>query len=477
MKDILKVQADAQIFEIVNKLRIYIGGHAWGIFSALGAANAVVSDLRKLPDDRLGDFVESAVDRLKDCGLETIPDNVPTINVPAVLSWLQREVDFHRTCNHLCLGEFVHEDPQITRELDQLALEQEALNSEASDYDSARSDIERRASMVITPPLSRLRALHFSSIQSDQCECSQHKAPDASGSGTSNQSIQSPTQARDRSDSGSERCSATHLGTPTTHFIPENGQRTFSEPPTAQPTPPDAAGRHGSPREGGFSNSTRTSSETIPPISQKHGVMRPQETALQDPRSPVELGDEVNPARNGGSIHEPQEDTSRTPLQRSHTTPIQQQVPLHQSSQPTGPSYSETTTLRGSQASVLVNADSLPDPRLVNAKSQAADLPQLDNQSHTQHLGSLEQPQDHTSTARPDHRADTEWSSPNLDPPFSHGVSESIEHTQADPEEYLRLVSMQSMTELRTCDELLEMSFTMDLTPSEELIDMDSVLM
>lgn len=105
--------------------------------------------------------------------------------------------------------------------------------------------------------------------------------------------------------------------------------------------------------------------------------------------------------------------------------------------------------------------------------SSHADLPQLDSQSHTQHLGSLEQPQDQTSTARSGHRADTERSSPNLTPPFSHGLSESIEPTQADPDEYLKLVSMQSMTEFRTYDELLQISFTMNLTPSEELIDMD----
>ncbi|RSL40025.1 hypothetical protein CEP54_016208 [Fusarium duplospermum] len=134
---------------------------------------AMASFLYQVAENQVDEFAAAAVEDLRRCDLANIPDDAPTLHIPALLSWLL-ETDFQDTCKWLRLDSFAAENPNIATELDKLASAYGELNDGHRDYQTRRALLEAQASKAITIPLSRLRAAHLGAAKPGECQCSQH---------------------------------------------------------------------------------------------------------------------------------------------------------------------------------------------------------------------------------------------------------------------------------------------------------------
>ncbi|RSL87355.1 hypothetical protein CDV31_016270, partial [Fusarium ambrosium] len=202
-------------------------------------ANATISGIRLLQRERLDEFVNSAVSRLKDCGLDTIPDGVPTIHIPAILSWIQTETSFSDMCKYLDLNEFADEEPHTAAELDRLESAYKLLDPEVPTYEDSRMELEARARGKMMTPLSSLRTIHLAANQHGECNCSQHQRlvnPTPSASPVSERPDHPPSASFPDGDETMHRSllAASAYRSPTT---PRNSTCRSSRPSPSTPLP------------------------------------------------------------------------------------------------------------------------------------------------------------------------------------------------------------------------------------------------
>ncbi|KAH7274690.1 hypothetical protein B0J15DRAFT_456909 [Fusarium solani] len=121
--------------KIINGLQEHIGGHAWGLYAALEARAARLSGFYDISNDRLADFAASATERLKDIGLQSIPDHIPTIHPPShiELGSKRRVSDNLQT---LGLGGFCKRVPTYRRYTGLSCVQQSTVPPHVSDYQS-----------------------------------------------------------------------------------------------------------------------------------------------------------------------------------------------------------------------------------------------------------------------------------------------------------------------------------------------------
>ncbi|KZL81258.1 hypothetical protein CI238_12589 [Colletotrichum incanum] len=126
------------LHSIMNHLHCSQGGNAWALYALLEGhltapfpctlklteivQGAEVYNIARMAKEHTTFFASEVSAHLNSCDWDTIPDTVQVLHLPAVLSWALR-LSFEETCVYLGMGTFVLENPEIGKQLDEIANE------------------------------------------------------------------------------------------------------------------------------------------------------------------------------------------------------------------------------------------------------------------------------------------------------------------------------------------------------------------